>query len=150
MSEDQGEVAVKKVWDIDYARKVLLNYPCYHERLGGVESLNISEIGDGNLNYIYVVAGLKETIVLKIVCIELLWLIHSHEKAPPFVRVLPEWPMSTKRAFYEYSALVEEYKVCPAHVPEVFGYHPEEALIVMKFIQPHIILRKGMMAGVGL
>lgn len=134
MSEPQPEATTKKVWDIDYARKVLLNYPCYHERLGGVETLNITEIGDGNLNYIYVVAGVKETIVLKI--------------APPFVRVLPEWAMSTKRAFYEYSALVDEYKVCPQHVPEVFGYHPEEALIVMKYIQPHIILRKGMMAGI--
>jgi 5-methylthioribose kinase len=66
MSEPQPE-ATKKVWDIDYARKVLLNYPCYHERLGGVEDLKISEIGDGNLNYIYVVAGSKDTIVLKIV-----------------------------------------------------------------------------------
>lgn len=67
MSETQPD-APKKVWDIDYARKVLLNYPCYHERLGGVEKLEITEIGDGNLNYIYVVAGVKETIVLKIVC----------------------------------------------------------------------------------
>jgi 5-methylthioribose kinase len=57
--------------------------------------------------------------------------------------------MSTKRAFYEYNALVEEYKVCPEHVPEVYGYHPEEALICMQLITPHIILRKGMMEGIG-
>jgi 5-methylthioribose kinase len=121
-------------WDCDYAHKVLLNYPCYHERLGNVLDLKIREIGDGNLNFIFVVEGDKGTIVMKI--------------APPFVRVLPEWPMSTKRAFYEYSALSEEFKVAPEYVPEAYGYHPEESLIVMQFISPHIILRKGMMDGI--
>jgi 5-methylthioribose kinase len=62
------------VWDNDYARKVLLKYTCYHDRIGDVQNATISEIGDGNLNYIYVVTGDKGSVVLKIVCESILCL----------------------------------------------------------------------------
>lgn len=43
-----------------------------------------------------------------------------------------------------------EFKVAPEYVPEAYGYHSEQALIVMQYISPHIILRRGMMDGIGM
>lgn len=64
-SDAQSQTPLK--WDCDYARTVLLSYPQYHERLGNVAECKIKEIGDGNLNFIFVVEGDKGSIVMKIV-----------------------------------------------------------------------------------
>lgn len=73
ISEAQEQHTIPIKWDCEYAHKVLLNYPAYHERLGNVADLKIREIGDGNLNFIFVVEGDKGTIVMKIVCSQLLF-----------------------------------------------------------------------------
>ncbi len=45
----------------------------------------------------------------------------------------------------EAAALVEEASCCPAHVPEVYAYDAQHALIVMQYLAPpHIILRQGL------
>jgi len=53
-----------------------------------------------------------------------------------------------KRAFFEYHALKRQAKRAPGTVPEIYHFDETQALIVMEFLSPHVILRQSMMAGV--
>lgn len=57
--------------------------------------------------------------------------------------------MTKERAYFESLALKEEGKLCPEHVPEVYHFDRVMSLIGMRYLEPpHIILRKGLIAGV--
>jgi 5-methylthioribose kinase len=57
--------------------------------------------------------------------------------------------MTKERAYFESLALIEEGKSCPQHVPEVYHFDRTMSLIGMRYLEPpHIILRKGLIAGV--
>ena len=48
-----------------------------------------------------------------------------------------------ERVRYEADALRQEAELCPQHVPEVYHYDQQHALIVMQYLAPpHVILRK--------
>lgn len=70
-------------------------------------------------------------------------------QAPPFVRILPDWTLKAERAWYEYQLLLVENKWAPGLVPEVYGYDEETKTVVMEFLTPHIILRRGLIAATG-
>lgn len=105
-------------------------------RLGGTpESWLVSEVGDGNLNLVTLVRGPKSAIAVK--------------QSLPYVRVVGEgWPLSTARTHYEHMALEIQGKHAPSLVPEVFHYDQELALIVMEALEPHIIMRRGLIDGI--
>ncbi len=68
--------------------------------------LAVTEVGDGNLNLVFLVQGPKATVVVK--------------QALPYVRCVGEsWPLTLDRAFYEDAALEEEHRHTPSLVPEV-------------------------------
>lgn len=57
--------------------------------------------------------------------------------------------MTKERAYFESLALKEEARLCPEHVPEVYHFDRTMSLIAMRYIEPpHIILRKGLIAGI--
>mmetsp|Transcript_58007 Transcript_58007/g.136469 ORF Transcript_58007/g.136469 Transcript_58007/m.136469 type:complete len:913 (-) Transcript_58007:64-2802(-) len=95
----------------------------------------VTEVGDGNLNYVYILKSSAGTVVAK--------------QALPYVRCVGEsWPLSLDRAEYEAAALRAQYAVCPYLVPKTLHFDRSHALIVMQFIPPpHKILRKCFMAG---
>jgi len=78
-------------------------------RMLGADTLSdvaVTEVGDGNLNFVFLVTGPKTTVVVK--------------QALPYVRCVGEsWPLTLERAFYEEAALEEEGKRTPGLVPEV-------------------------------
>ena len=48
-----------------------------------------------------------------------------------------------ERVRYEADALRQEAELCPQHMPEVYHYDEQYALIVMQYLAPpHVILRK--------
>lgn len=52
------------------------------------------------------------------------------------------------RARIEASALAEEARHCPQHVPTLYHFDPQLALIVMEYLAPpHEILRKSLVSG---
>ncbi|XP_062227076.1 methylthioribose kinase 1-like [Phragmites australis] len=111
--------------------------PALASRLGGsLDSITIKEVGDGNLNFVYIVLSDAGAIVVK--------------QALPYVRCVGDsWPMTRERAYFEASALRELGRLCPDHVPEVYHFDRAMSLIGMHYIEPpHIILRKGLIAGV--
>lgn len=59
------------------------------------------------------------------------------------------WPMTKERAYFEARALEEHGCLCPDHVPEVYHFDRAMSLIGMRYLEPpHIILRKGLIAGI--
>jgi 5-methylthioribose kinase len=113
----------------------LADVPAVAANLGGKPAdWKVREVGDGNLNLVFVVEGPKSGVVLK--------------QALPYVRLVGEsWPLPVRRAFFEHQALSAQRAVVPAHVPKVFHFDETLALTVMAYLTPHIILRKGLIRG---
>ena len=57
------------------------------------------------------------------------------------------WPLPLSRSHYEYLALVHQARLAPGLVPAVLHHDEALALIVMELLEPHIIMRKGLIAG---
>jgi 5-methylthioribose kinase len=106
------------------------------DTLGGTAAdWRIEEVGDGNLNLVFIVRGPKGGVAVK--------------QALPYVRLVGEsWPLPLSRAHYEHMALTHEAMLAPGLVPKVLHYDTVLALIVMELLEPHIIMRRGMIAGI--
>jgi 5-methylthioribose kinase len=116
--------------------QVLAEVPAVNDLLGGDPlSWKVEEVGDGNLNLIFIVKGQKTGVVVK--------------QALPYVRLVGEsWPLPLSRSYYEHMALTEEAKHAPKFVPKVHHYDRNMAMIVMEHLSPHIIMRKGLIRGI--
>ncbi|MCB1805127.1 MAG: S-methyl-5-thioribose kinase, partial [Candidatus Competibacteraceae bacterium] len=69
--------------------------------------------------------------------------------ALPYVRLVGEsWPLPLSRAHFEQRALREQAQHAPGLVPEIYHYDEALALIAMELLEPHIIMRKGMIQGI--
>jgi 5-methylthioribose kinase len=106
------------------------------ERLGGASGAwAVSEVGDGNLNLVFIVKGPAGGVAVK--------------QALPFVRLVGEsWPLPLSRAHFEHLALTREAELAPGLVPRVLHHDAALALTVMELLEPHIILRRGLIAGI--
>jgi 5-methylthioribose kinase len=94
----------------------------------------VREVGDGNLNLVFIVEGPQGAVVVK--------------QALPYVRLVGDsWPLPLKRSFFEYNALMRFAKHDPGMVPEIYHFDEEQAIIVMEFLSPHIILRRALIEG---
>ena len=114
----------------------LADIPAVHDRLGGeAGDWRIREVGDGNLNLVFIVEGPAGGVVVK--------------QALPYVRLVGEsWPLPLERSWFEYNALIEQARHAPGLTPEVFHFDRAQALIVMEYFRPHIVMRKGLIRGV--
>jgi 5-methylthioribose kinase len=116
-------------------RDYLAKQPAIAARLGGAaESWSISEVGDGNLNLVFIVKGAGGGIAVK--------------QALPYVRLVGEsWPLPLSRAHYEHLALTRQARLAHGLVPAIIHHDPALALTAMELLEPHIIMRKGLVAG---
>ncbi|MFD8600089.1 S-methyl-5-thioribose kinase [Kitasatospora sp. NPDC059646] len=109
--------------------------PAAAARLGGRPAdWTVTEIGDGNINYVHRVDGPAGRLCVK--------------QAMPYVRAAGEsWPLTPRRTFYEYRALLEHGRHSP-RVPEVVHYDAGANLLAVEHLAPHTVLRQGLIAGV--
>jgi len=109
--------------------------PAIAERIGSdPASWKVQEVGDGNLNLVFIVEGPKGTVIVK--------------QALPYVRLVGDsWPLPLYRAFFENHALVRQAERDRGAVPEVYHFDETQALIVMEFLSPHRILRRKLIDG---
>ena len=108
--------------------------PAIRERLGPAAQWDVKEVGDGNLNLVFIVSGPLGAVIVK--------------QALPYVRLVGEsWPLPLIRSFFEYHALTRQARRDPGAVPEVFHFDEIQSMIVMEYLTPHIILRQGLIAG---
>ncbi len=115
----------------DYLTKIS---KCAAKLGGSASDWQVDEVGDGNLNLVFIVRGPDGSLVAK--------------QALPYVRLVGEsWPLPLKRAFFEHEALTTQIDCTPDLLPAVYHYDDAMALTVMEHLTPHIILRKGLIAG---
>ena len=94
----------------------------------------VREVGDGNLNLVFIVEGPAGSVCVK--------------QALPYVRAAgPSWPMSPERAFFENSYYLAVAPYVGALIPKIYHYDSELYCTVMERLSPHIILRQGLIAG---
>jgi 5-methylthioribose kinase len=128
-----------------YQNFVALNPNSLPDRLGGLTVLRdkvgadtlkwkVREVGDGNLNLVFIVEGAQGAVVVK--------------QALPYVRLVGDsWPLPLKRSFFEYHALIRHAQRDPGRVPEIFHFNDEQAIIIMEYLSPYIILRRALIEG---
>jgi len=96
-----------------------------------IDKLDISEIGDGNLNFVYTVKSGDKSIIIK--------------QAVPYLRCVgEEYPLSRIRMTFEIEALKKEKEICPAFVPDIYYSSFDMSLVVMQNLNHHKILRTEM------
>jgi 5-methylthioribose kinase len=95
----------------------------------------VSEIGDGNLNLVFIVESNQGTVIVK--------------QALPYIRARgPSSPLPLSRAYFEYEATIRHSERAPGTTPVLYHFDKDQAIIVMEYLSPHIILRKGLISGV--
>jgi len=104
-------------------------------RLGGAPvDWQIREVGDGNLNLVFLIDGPEGSVCVK--------------QALPYVRAAgPSWPMTLERAFFENAYFRAVAPHVGPRIPEIFHYDPVLYCTVMECLSSHIILRQGLIAG---
>jgi 5-methylthioribose kinase len=123
------------ILDVTSVPSFLAGIPEARERLGGgPERWRVREVGDGNLNLVFIVEGAHGAICLK--------------QALPYVRAAgPAWPMSPERARFEHAY----FRAVAPHVgrliPQIYHFEPDLHCLVMERLSPHIILRQGLIGG---
>ena len=139
VSSDKTAISVPEGYralDVDTLAPYLARLPALGARLGGDPSgWQVNEVGDGNLNLVFIVRGADGGLCVK--------------QALPYVRLVGEnWPLPLDRAFFEHEALVEHGRHAPGLTPAVYHFDPVLMLTVMELLEPHIIMRRGMIQGI--
>ena len=115
----------------------LKSIPEMQKIFGSFDNLNIKEIGDGNLNFVYSITNAnndKETVILK--------------QSVPFLRCIGEsYPLEKDRMKIEIKALKEEYKICPNLVPEIYYFSEDMCVVIMQNLNKHKVLRGEIIEG---
>ncbi len=126
----------------DYEPLTIKNLPA---RLGRIKNISrhigqdpsqwtVTEVGDGNLNLVFVVTGGGFSVIVK--------------QALPYVRLVGDsWPLPLSRSFFEHEVLVRQAERDPGSVPEIYHFDRDQAIIAMEMLTPHVILRKKLIAG---
>ncbi|MFT3967804.1 MAG: S-methyl-5-thioribose kinase [Sphingobium sp.] len=117
------------------AAAFLATVPAVAARLGGSpDRWQVREVGDGNLNLVFLVTGPGGGVAAK--------------QALPYVRLVGEsWPLPLSRAYYERLALADQALYAPARVPALIHHDDAMALTVMELLTPHRTLRGALVEG---
>jgi len=123
------------ILDAGSLRGYLAEIDAVRGRLGNrPEHWRISEVGDGNLNLVFVVEGTDGSVCVK--------------QALPYVRAAgPSWPMAPERALYENAYFTAVASHVGRSIPSIYHYDARRFCTVMERLSPHIILRHGLIAG---
>ncbi|WP_200762842.1 S-methyl-5-thioribose kinase [Nitrosophilus alvini] len=102
------------------------------------DDLEVSEIGDGNLNFVFVAKSRKNPEKSLIV-----------KQAVPYLRCAGEdFPLSRERMTFEIRALREYERLSPEYAPKIYHSDEEMSVVVMQHLKDHLILRKGLIKGI--
>ena len=135
MMADERIVSTYPILDSRSLPALLARLETVRAMLGGrTDHWQVREVGDGNLNLVFIVEGPQGSVCVK--------------QALPYVRAAgPSWPMSPERAFFENSYYTAVAAHVGALIPKIYHYDPELYCVVMERLSPHIILRHGLIAG---
>lgn len=112
----------------DYIR----SKPHLREIVDPSNGLHVKEVGDGNLNLVFVVKdGTDKGLVLK--------------QALPYVRMVgPQWPFTPNRATAEARAYESHSALAPEYVPAYYGFDAERFTLAMEDLSDHRVWRRAL------
>jgi 5-methylthioribose kinase len=124
-----------RILDTDSIPAFIAALPDLRARLGGEpHDWRVEEVGDGNLNLVFIVRGASGSLCVK--------------QALPYVRAAgSSWPMTLERAFFEARYYAAVADAVGRLIPRIYHYDPGLYCTVMECLSPHIILRRGLIAG---
>ena len=124
--------ALNETTVIDY----ISQRPSMAEIFSDFSKLSVGEVGDGNLNLVFIIDNENnpdETIILK--------------QALPYLRVAGDsWPLTRERMRYETQALLKHNELAPGLAPQVYDFDQEMSLVMMENLNEHEIMRQGLVA----
>ncbi|MCF6331346.1 MAG: S-methyl-5-thioribose kinase [Sulfurimonas sp.] len=98
------------------------------------DELSVAEIGDGNLNYVYIVKSKQNPNKALIV-----------KQAVEYLRCVGEqYPLSRQRMSFEIRALKKFYEYLPSNLPKIYYENEDMSLVIMQYLGEHEIMRKGL------
>jgi len=125
-----------KILDIKNIQEYLFSLPEIKSYFNA-DTLEIKEIGDGNLNFVFLATSTTESSKSLIV-----------KQAVPYLRCVGEsYPLSKERMTYEIRSL-ETFAKLSEHIPKIYHSDEDMSVIVMEYLDKHIIMRKGMIESV--
>lgn len=90
------------------------------------------EIGNGNINYIYLAQKGNRTVIVKY--------------AEPYARIDPVgFPLSVDRIEFEHAAYEIYGEIVPEYIPKIWG--AGKGWLAMEYLTPHRVLREAILAG---
>lgn len=99
-------------------------------------SLAAEEVGDGNLNQVFIVRNAhqpSEAVVVK--------------QALPYLRVAGDsWPLTRERMRFETQALLLYNELAPGLSPQVYDADDDLSMIAMEYLGSHEVMRKPLVA----
>ena len=121
-----------KILDINNIEEYLFSLPEIKNFFNS-DSLEIKEIGDGNLNFVFLATSTVDNTRSLII-----------KQAVPYLRCVGEsYPLSKERMTYEIRSL-ETFATLSEHIPKIYHSDEDMSVIVMEYLGEHIIMRKGM------
>lgn len=117
----------------------VVDYVAHNPRLANVLPADrireVGEVGDGNLNLVFILSGTDGPgMVLK--------------QALPYVRLVgPDWPLTPERAAKEAEALRRHGALAPSLVPRLYDYDAERYIIAMENLSDHQVWRHALNRG---
>ena len=123
------------ILDADHVSSFIAAVDGMRARLGGSpQGWRVREVGDGNLNLVFLVEGPDGSVCVK--------------QALPYVRAAgPGWPMSPERAFFEHAYFSAVAPTVGNLIPRIHHHDPRLHCTIMERLSPHVILRQGLVAG---
>jgi len=95
------------------------------------DDIQAKEIGDGNLNYVYLISSVQNPNKALIA-----------KQAVPYLRCVgEEFPLSKDRMNYEIRALKKMKEIIPNSIPDIYYSDEEMSLLIMQYLDKHTILR---------
>jgi 5-methylthioribose kinase len=117
---------------IDYVK----TRPALTALFSSMARITAREVGDGNLNTVYILQNAdnpKEGLVIK--------------QALPYLRILGEgWKLTRERIRFETESLRLYNQYAPGLAPTIYDYDDEMSLVGMEYLGNHLIMRKALVA----
>ena len=117
---------------IDYVK----TRPALTALFSSMTRITAREVGDGNLNTVYILQNAdnpKEGLVIK--------------QALPYLRILGEgWKLTRERIRFETESLRLYNQYAPGLAPTIYDYDDEMSLVGMEYLGNHLIMRKALVA----
>ena len=121
-------------YDLIKIPNLLLNQKLCNE----TDRIELTDVADGNLNLVYHIKVYRQNE-------ESYYISYCLKQALPFIKCLGEaFPLSIDRSIFEAESLKYEYSITPNLVPKFYFSDETNAIIIMEFLENHIILRQGL------